>query len=61
MGHSVIPKSKTPSRIAQNLDSDVKLSEEDMKKISAIDKKLRFNDASPAFGYVDSHSLKLCR
>ena len=50
-GHSVLPKSKTPSRIAQNLEAGFKLDEEDMKKIEAIDKKLRFNDPSKAFGY----------
>lgn len=50
-GHSVLPKSKTPSRIVQNLEGDFKLPEEDMKKIESIDKKLRFNDPSGAFGY----------
>jgi alcohol dehydrogenase (NADP+) len=50
-GHSVIPKSKTPSRIKQNLEGDVKLDQEDMQKIAGIDKKLRFNDASKGFGY----------
>jgi len=38
-GHSVLPKSKTPSRIAANLEGDFKLPEEDMKKIESIDKK----------------------
>jgi alcohol dehydrogenase (NADP+) len=50
-GHSVLPKSKTPSRIAQNLEGGFKLDEEDMQKIATIDKKLRFNDPSKAFGY----------
>jgi alcohol dehydrogenase (NADP+) len=50
-GHSVLPKSKTPSRIKSNLEGDFKLSEEDMKKIESIDKKLRFNDSSDDFGY----------
>lgn len=50
-GHSVIPKSKTPSRIAQNLDSDFMLDEEDLKKIATIDHKHRFNDPSEAFGW----------
>lgn len=50
-GHSVIPKSKTPSRIKDNLNGDFKLSAEELKKIDAIDKKLRFNDASSGFGY----------
>jgi len=51
-GHSVLPKSKTPSRIAQNLEGDFKLSAEDMKKIEGVDKKLRFNDPSESFGYT---------
>ncbi|KAI9716458.1 MAG: hypothetical protein M1812_005353 [Candelaria pacifica] len=49
--HSVIPKSKTPHRIQQNLEADFKLSSEDVKKIDGIDKKIRFNDASSGFGY----------
>ncbi|KAJ5610871.1 hypothetical protein N7510_007590 [Penicillium lagena] len=49
-GHSVLPKSKTPSRIKSNLEADFKLSPEDMKKIQAINKKLRFNDSSADFG-----------
>lgn len=48
-GHSVIPKSKTEARIKQNLGGDFKLSEEDMKKIEKIDKKLRLNDPSHSF------------
>lgn len=50
-GHSVIPKSKTESRIKQNLDGDFKLDEEELKKIASIDKKLRFNDPSESFGW----------
>ena len=50
-GHSVLPKSKTPSRIKDNLDGDFKLEKEDLDKISTIDKKLRFNDPSGNFGY----------
>ncbi|KAL0260802.1 hypothetical protein SLS55_004493 [Diplodia seriata] len=50
-GHSVIPKSKTPARIAQNLQGDFKLDDEDVKKVQSIDKKLRFNDSSADFGY----------
>ena len=49
-GHSVLPKSKTPSRIKANLEGDFKLSVEDMKKIEGINKKLRFNDSSADFG-----------
>ncbi|KAI9731655.1 MAG: hypothetical protein M1818_007785 [Claussenomyces sp. TS43310] len=51
LGHSVIPKSKTPSRIAQNLAADFQLEAEDLKKIDRLDKKLRFNDPSESFGY----------
>lgn len=51
LGHSVIPKSKTPSRIAANLEGDFKLDQEDLEKISALDKKLRFNNPSESFGY----------
>jgi len=50
-GHSVVPKSKTPSRIENNFQGDFPLEEEDLKKIATIDKKLRFNDASKDFGY----------
>jgi len=48
---SVIPKSKTPSRIKANLEGDFKLEAEDVKKIDALDKKLRFNDPSESFGW----------
>ena len=50
-GHSVIPKSKTPSRIKDNLQGDFKLSDEDFQKINTIDKKIRFNNPSANFGY----------
>uniref|UniRef100_A0A093V0N0 D-xylose reductase [NAD(P)H] n=1 Tax=Talaromyces marneffei PM1 TaxID=1077442 RepID=A0A093V0N0_TALMA len=50
LGHSVLPKSKTPKRIQENLQGDFKLSDEDMKKIQTINKKLRFNDSSTDFG-----------
>ncbi|KAI8936242.1 hypothetical protein NX059_006666 [Plenodomus lindquistii] len=50
-GHSVIPKSKTESRIKANLEGDFTLPEEDVKKIDGIDKKLRFNDPSANFGW----------
>jgi len=50
-GHSVIPKSKTPSRIASNLEGDFKLEPQDLAEIDALDKKMRFNDASSGFGY----------
>ncbi|CAI7678451.1 unnamed protein product [Penicillium pancosmium] len=50
-GRSVIPKSKSPERIAQNFDIAFKLEDEDVHKIDKLDKKLRFNDSSQDFGY----------
>lgn len=50
-GHSVIPKSKTESRIKSNLEGDFELAAEDVEKITQIDKKLRFNDPSKSFGW----------
>jgi alcohol dehydrogenase (NADP+) len=48
-GHSVIPKSKTESRIKSNLEGDFELPAEDLKEIEKIDKKIRFNDPSKNF------------
>lgn len=50
-GHTVIPKSKTPARIKANLEGDFKLDAEDVAKVDALDKKLRFNDPSESFGW----------
>lgn len=50
-GHSVIPKSKTESRIKANLEGDFKLSSEEVERINELDKKLRFNDPSESFGW----------
>ncbi|EIM90686.1 Aldo/keto reductase [Stereum hirsutum FP-91666 SS1] len=50
-GHVVIPKSKSPERLAANLAGDFKLEPEEIKKIDGLDKKLRFNDPSKSFGY----------
>ena len=50
-GHSVLPKSKTPSRIRNNLEGDFKLDEVDMRKLEGVDRKLRFNDPSGNFGW----------
>lgn len=50
-GHSVLPKSKTPERIRSNLAGDFKLEKEDVDKLDAIDKKIRFNDPSANFGW----------
>ena len=49
-GHSVLPKSKTASRIQSNFKGDFRLSSSDMEKIKYIEKKLRFNDSSADFG-----------
>lgn len=49
VGRSVIPKSKTESRIKANLEADFKLDPEDVKKVDSLDKKLRFNDPSESF------------
>ncbi|RAL65223.1 hypothetical protein DID88_001329 [Monilinia fructigena] len=54
--HSVSPKSKTPSRIKVNLEGDFRLEAKrleakDLKKLGALDRKLRFNDASARFEY----------
>ncbi|KAG9186959.1 alcohol dehydrogenase (NADP+) [Alternaria panax] len=51
MGHSVIPKSKTESRIKANLEGDFELSTEHVQKIAGIDKKMRFNDPSANFAW----------
>ncbi len=48
----MLPKSKTPERIKSNLGGDFKLEKEDLEKLNAIDKKLRFNDPSGNFGWV---------
>ncbi|KAJ5630740.1 aldo/keto reductase family protein [Penicillium longicatenatum] len=50
LGHSVLPKSKTPERIKSNLEGDFKLSPHDMEKISKLNRKIRFNDSSGEFG-----------
>ncbi|KPI44421.1 putative oxido [Cyphellophora attinorum] len=50
-GRSVIPKSKTPSRIKLNLEGDFVLEDVDVGKIDSLDRKLRFNDPSDSFGY----------
>lgn len=49
-GYSVLPKSKTPSRIKSNFEGDFRLDADDMNKIHQIDRKLRFNDSSGEFG-----------
>ena len=47
-----MPKRKTESRIKANLEGDFKLDAEDVKKIDAMDKKIRFNDPSGSFGWT---------
>ncbi|KAJ5151943.1 aldo/keto reductase family protein [Penicillium capsulatum] len=49
-GHSVLPKSKTPSRIKTNLEVDFKLNHDDMQAIRKLNRKIRFNDSSYDFG-----------
>ena len=48
-GHSVIPKSKTPSRIEENIN--LPTLDSDMQTIAGMDRKLRFNDPSSSFGW----------
>ena len=48
-GNSVIPKSKTLSRIEENIALDFTLDDADMRRIAGVDKKLRFNDPSASF------------
>lgn len=50
-GRSVIPKSKSPERIAQNFDIAFTLEKTDIEQIDKLDKKVRFNDSSDSFGY----------
>ncbi|MCJ1252424.1 hypothetical protein MMC24_000230 [Lignoscripta atroalba] len=50
-GRTVIPKSKTPSRIQSNLEGDFQLEPADLKTLDGLDKKLRFNDPSGSFGW----------
>jgi len=50
-GHSVIPKSKTPTRILENLRAATTLSPDEISAINALDRKIRFNDPSKDFGY----------
>lgn len=49
-GRSVLPKSKTLSRIAENGQADFSLDQEDVSGIDQMDKKLRFGDPSKVFG-----------
>jgi alcohol dehydrogenase (NADP+) len=51
LGHSVLPKSKTPSRIKENLEGDFKLESVDLERVRSLDRKLRFGDMSKNFGY----------
>ncbi|KAF1831515.1 Aldo/keto reductase [Decorospora gaudefroyi] len=50
-GRSVIPKSKTESRIRANLEGDFVLEKEDLERVDGLDRKLRFNDPSASFGW----------
>jgi alcohol dehydrogenase (NADP+) len=51
-GWSVLPKSKTESRIKANFEGDFKLSAEDVAAVTKLDKKLRFNDPSESFNWA---------
>lgn len=47
----VIPKSNRPERLAENLDLfDFELSDEEIKSITALDKKARSNNPAPFWG-----------
>lgn len=46
----MIPKSKTPERIRANLEGNFELTEDEMRQIASIDKKIRFCDPSEGFG-----------
>jgi diketogulonate reductase-like aldo/keto reductase len=46
MGSSVIPKSSTPERIAQNRQLDFVISEEDMGQLKALDCGVRSCDGT---------------
>jgi alcohol dehydrogenase (NADP+) len=51
-GHAVLPKSKTPRRISENLAAgEIKLSAEEVARIGELDRKMRFNDPSAKFGW----------
>jgi alcohol dehydrogenase (NADP+) len=50
-GRSVIPKSKTKERIKANLEGDFQLEEQDVKKVDAMDRRIRLNDPSGTFGW----------
>lgn len=50
-GRSVIPKSKTPSRIVQNLEADFALRPKDVERIAGLDRKERFMDPSERLGW----------
>ncbi len=50
-GRSVIPKSKTESRIQANFEGDWELPAEDVAKIDGLDKQMRYNDPSKNFGW----------
>ncbi|KAL8804406.1 MAG: hypothetical protein Q9182_002601 [Xanthomendoza sp. 2 TL-2023] len=50
-GRSVLPKSKTPSRIRENLEGDFRLEKAEVEKVAGVDKGLRFSDPSATFGW----------
>lgn len=50
-GGAVIPKSTIEWQIKENLGAQFDMDEEDLKVIATMDKKARFNDPGPDFGY----------
>ncbi|KAL1614466.1 hypothetical protein SLS54_009724 [Diplodia seriata] len=57
-GRSVLSKSVDETRIRENLDSDFALDGEDVARIATLDRALRFNDPSAAFGWNLYSDLK---
>lgn len=60
-GRTVIPKSKTESRIKQNLEGDFKLEAEDVEKIDGIDKKVRPNRSNSSCNCSDTSTAEVQR
>lgn len=51
-GGCVIPKSTIEWQIRENIEAErIALDEEDLARIAEMDRKTRFNDPSPLFGY----------
>lgn len=50
-GRAVIPKTTIEWQLRENLEAEFELDEEDCRIIATMDRKARFNDPSPDFGY----------